>query len=454
MFNKEYQYHYKENLKVASPIILGQAGHMMATIADSIMVGRISSDQLAACSFANGIFFFLFILAIGISIGLTPLVGKAHGAKEEKRVQHLFRHGFIVNIFMGIIINILMIAVMPLFKYLGQPEIVIKYAENYYLYLTFSIVPYMIFMTFKSFTDALEITKPGMIVSFVCNGLNVVLNYIFIYGNFGAPKMEIDGAGLATLLSRIAMPIAFIIIFFYRSDLKIYFKSLRYPIVSFDIVKNILKIGLPIGVQYVLEVGAFVGGALMIGSFGAKELASHHIAINLASLTFLMATGLSSAATIRVSNLIGKKDFINMKRVSYSTFVMILIFMLVTASIFIFGGRELALFYVDDPIKDNYVLNLAASLLIIAGFFQIVDGIQVNALGNLRGMEDVKIPTYITIFSYWVVTLPICYYLAFIQNMGPRGVWWGYCIGLTIAAVILYIRFEKVSRKILKNNLI
>jgi len=450
MFNKEYQHHYKENLKIASPIILGQAGHMIATIADSIMIGRISSDQLAACSFANGIFFFLFILAIGISIGLTPLVGKAHGANEEKRVQHLFRHGFIVNIFVGILINILMIAVMPLFKYLGQPEIVIKYAENYYLYLTFSIVPYMIFMTFKSFTDALEITKPGMIVSFFCNGLNIVLNYIFIYGNLGAPRMEIEGAGLATLISRIAMPILFMFIYLNRAELKKYLKSLRYPVISFKIIKDILKIGLPIGVQYVLEVGAFVGGALMIGNFGAKELAAHHIAINLASLTFLMATGLSSAATIRVSNLIGKKDFVNMRKASYSTFVMILIFMIITASIFIFLGRELAIYYVEDPIKDMYVLDLAASLLVIAGFFQIVDGIQVNALGNLRGMEDVKIPTYITIFSYWVVTLPICYYLAFIQNMGPKGVWWGYCIGLTIAAAILYLRFEKVSRKKLR----
>jgi MATE family multidrug resistance protein len=449
MFSKEYIEHYKENFKVAYPVILGQAGHMMASIADSMMVGKISSTQLAACSFANAIFIFIFILAIGISIGITPLVGKAHGAKEEKRIHHLFRHGLVVNLFIGIVTNIVMLLVIPLFDYLGQPPEVITYAKPYYMFIAFSIIPYMVFMSFKSFTDGLEITKPGMIVSFAGNGLNVVLNYFLIFGTFGFPKMELNGAGLATLISRIAMPFLFFAIWMYRPELKKYLNSLKYRVLSKVIIKDILRIGFPIGIQYVLEVGAFVGGTLIIGNLGAKQLAAHHIAINLASLTFLMASGLSSAATIRVSNLIGKKDFINMRRASYSSFVLVMIFMFITASLFFLFGREFALFYV----KDEFVINLAVQLLFIAGFFQLVDGAQVNALGNLRGMEDVKFPTYITIFSYWVITLPLCYILAKPFGMGAVGVWWGFCIGLTIAAFILFIRFEIVSRRFLKTNM-
>lgn len=446
MFDNNYKQHYKDTLKVAYPVILGQAGHMMATIADSIMIGNISSVQLAACSFANGIFIFLFILAIGISIGLTPLVGKSHGAKEEKRLHQLFRHGLVVNLFVGVITNILMLLAIPLFKYMKQSPEVIEYAIPYYIYISFSILPYMVFMSMKTFTDGLEITKPGMIVSFIANGANVVLNFIFIYGLYGAPRMEINGAGLATLLSRILMPFLFIVIMVYRKDLSKYFSSLKYKVISIKMVSEIFKIGFPIGIQYVLEVGAFVGGALIIGTFGADKFAAHHIAINLASFTFLMASGISSAATIRVSNLIGKKDYENMRRASYTSFILVLVFMALTAGIFIFSGR----FFAELYTKDIVVIDLATKLLVIAGFFQLVDGAQVNALGNLRGLEDVKFPTYITIFSYWIVTLPLCYYLAHNLNMQAEGVWWGYCIGLSIAAIILYVRFEIVSRKKLK----
>lgn len=448
MFSKEYIEHYKENFKVAYPVILGQAGHMIASIADSMMVGKISSTQLAASSFANATFTFIFIFAIGISIGITPLVGKANGAGNEKRVQHLFRHGLVLNLFIGIITNIVMLLVIPLFDYLGQSPEVIGYAKPYYMYIAFSIIPYMIFMSFKSFTDGLEVTKPGMIVSFAGNGLNVLLNYFLIYGTFGFPRMELNGAGLATLLSRITMPFLFYAIWMYRPELKKYLNSLKYFVFSKVIIKDILRIGFPIGIQYVLEVGAFVGGTFIIGNLGAKQLASHHIAMSLASLTFLMASGLSTATTIRVSTLIGKNDYLNMRKASYSSFILVMMFMILTATIFIIFGKELAMLYTNDQI----VINLATQLLIIAGFFQLVDGAQVNALGNLRGMEDVKFPTYITIFSYWVITLPLCYILAKPLGMGAVGVWWGFCIGLTIAAIILFIRFEIVSKRLVKQN--
>lgn len=443
MFNQLYKKHYKETLKVAYPVVLGQAGHMMATIADSVMIGNISSTQLAACSFANSVFMLIFILSIGITIGLTPLVGKANGSLDTPQLNKLFINGIVVNLSLGLFTNILLLLVIPLFKYLGQDPEVVRLATPYYLYITFSIIPYMLFMSAKSFADGLEITKPGMLVSIIANSTNVVLNFVFIYGLFGAPRMEIDGAGLATLISRITMPFLIFGIYYYRSDLKTYLYSLKSKLFDKKTMIEYLKIGVPIGVQSVLEMGAFVVGSLIVGSFGAREFAAHHIALNLASLTFLMAQGVASAATIRVSNLIGQKDYKNMRVASYSSFILSTAFMCFTALTFIFFGKHFAALYSNDIL----VINIASQLLVIAGLFQLVDGIQSNSLGNLRGFEDVKIPTIITTFSYWLITIPLCFYLAKNAGMKEQGVWWGYCIGLLIAASILYIRFEIVSRR-------
>lgn len=450
MFSKEYKAHYKENLKVAWPVILGQLGHMMATIADNTMVGQINSIQLAACSFANAVFFVIFIFGIGLAMGVTPIVGKAFGGGDIEKCKSILKSGLLVNIITAIIITILLIIASFYFDSFGQDKRVVKYAVPFFRIIAASMIPYMIFLSFKQFTDALSLTKPGMIILIICNLLNVVINYLLIYGNFGFPRLEIEGAGWATLIARICMAISMILLFLYNKNLKQYLKGWSRRKFNIEHIKEVLNVGVPIGLQYVLEVAAFASGAFIIGWVGAIELAAHQIAITVASVTFMIATGLASAATIRMSNFIGKKSFRDMKVAGNSAFIMVIAFMSFTAIIFFLFGHQLASFYV----KEEVVIVIAVKLLIIAAFFQLADGIQAIGLGTLRGVEDVKIPTIITTINYWFITIPLCYYLGIKLQWGAAGVWYGYLIGLSLVSIALFIRYEYITKKIVKDNLV
>ncbi len=450
MFSKEYKSNYKENLIVAWPVILGQLGHMMATVADNTMVGQISSIQLAACSFANAVFFVIFIFGIGLAMGITPIVGKAFGGGDINKCKSLLKNGLLVNIITSIIITILLIIASFYFDSFGQDAKVVKYAVPFFRIIAASMIPYMIFLSFKQFTDALSLTKPGMIILLTCNLLNVAINYLLIYGKFGFPRLEIEGAGWATLIARICMALSMILLFLYNKNLNQYLKGWSRTKYNLKDIKELLSVGVPIGLQYVLEVAAFASGAFIIGWIGAIELAAHQIAITIASVTFMIATGLASAATIRMSNAIGKKNFREMKVAGNSSFIMVLVFMSFTAIIFFLFGHSLAKFYVNEDI----VIEVAVKLIIIAGFFQLADGVQAIALGTLRGVEDVKIPTIITTINYWLITIPLCYYLGITLHWGAAGVWYGYLIGLSLVSIALYIRYEYITKKIVKDNLI
>jgi len=451
IFSKEYKEHYKENVKVAWPVIMGQLGHMAAGVADNAMVGNISSVQLAACAFANAVFFIIFIVAIGIAMGLTPLIGKYYGAGDKEKCAELLKNSVFINLAVSVIVTALLLFSMQFFDSMGQPTEVVPYAKKFFFILSFSLIPYAIFASFKQFSDGLGFTKPGMVILISCNLLNIGINYLLIYGNFGFPRLEIAGAGWATFIARIMMAVLAICYFYFHKDFK-EFKVLFSKVkLKLDDIKDLLKIGVPIGMQYVLEVAAFAGGTIIIGlTKSSKDLAAHQIALNLASITFMMASGIAAAATIRMSKAIGEGDFRRMKVAGSSSFVLTLIFMAFTASMFIIFGQNLAGLYVNANEKE--VINLAVHLLIIGGIFQLADGAQAVALGTLRGMEDVRIPTVITSISYWVLTIPVCYILAINYKMGASGVWWGYTLGLVFASILLYLRFEKVAKHIIKTR--
>jgi MATE family multidrug resistance protein len=435
--------HFKITSTLALPVVLSQLGQVSVGVADSMMVGRIGAVELAAASLGNSIFFVLLMFGMGISMGITPLVSIAEGRGKMKRISSLFQHGLWINIFTAILlIGIIMVLAQGL-QFLNQPEEVVQITIPYLLIITASMFPFMIFQTFKQFAEGLSQTKQAMYVTIFCNLVNVFLNWVLIYGKLGAPELGLNGAGIATLISRVLMPI---MMGWYVIRSKCYrIFNLQFGIkkLRFFMVNRILKIGVPTGFQYIFEVSAFSAAAIMMGWIGVNALAGHQIAINLASISYMMAAGLSTAGMIRVSNQIGKGDQKSMREAGMVVFGMVLAFMFTSAVLFVVFRYTLPTFYIDN----TEVIQISASLLVIAGLFQLSDGVQVVGLGVLRGMEDVKFPTIITLIAYWVLGLPLGYYLAFELEMGAQGIWYGLLIGLSITAVVLFFRFNALSKK-------
>lgn len=434
--------HFQITYKLAYPVVLSQLGQVMVGVADSMMVGRLGAVPLAAASLANSIFFVLLMFGMGISLGITPLVSMAEGKGKVKRIGRLFQHGLWINMGTALALTCVILGLSQGLHFLNQPEEVVELAIPYLFIITASLFPFMFFQTFKQLAEGLSQTKQAMVITVLCNLINVFLNWVLIFGKLGAPEMGLVGAGLATLISRILMPILMGWYILGSKRYRPYHLTLGLKKLSFPMVSRILKIGIPTGFQYIFEVSAFGSAAIMMGWIGVNALAGHQVALNLASISYMMAGGLSTAGMIRVSNQIGKGNFKAMREAGMVVFAMVLVFMAITALIFVSFREFLPTLYIDDP----QVIATSASLLIIAGMFQLSDGVQVAGLGVLRGMEDVKFPTWITLIAYWVLGLPLGYFLAFEMNMGAEGIWYGLLIGLTITAVVLFIRFHRLSQ--------
>jgi MATE family multidrug resistance protein len=295
----------------------------------------------------------------------------------------------------------------------------------------------MVFQTFRCYSDGKSKTLPPMIAMIAGNILNVLLNYMFIFGNFGAPAMGVEGAAIGTLISRIVMSVILLFLLYYWKGLWGHIKDTNFFVYRKNMFKKILNLGVPTSLQMFFEVSAFAGAALIIGNLGAVPQAAHQIAINLASISFMICTGIAMASTIRVGNQLGQNNSIGVSRAGLSAIIQVTLFMSFTALIFVFCRRILPELYIDDP----QVVAIAASLLIVTAIFQISDGVQVVGLGILRGLQDVKVPTLITFVSYWLVGIPFSYLAAFHWEWGPVGVWIGLVLGLTLSASLLTLRF-------------
>lgn len=440
---------FKENFSttfyLAYPVMLSQLGQVLVGVADSMMVGRLGAVPLAAASLANSIFFVVLMFGIGVSMSMTPLVAMADGNHKGKRISRLFNHGFIINMAGGILMFFLIVMASPFLKNLNQPEEVVTLAIPYLAIITFSLLPFMFFQTFKQFAEGLSQTKQAMYITIFCNGINVFFNWVMIYGNLGFPALGLNGAGWATLISRIFMGLMMAYYVWNSKRYKPYNLSLRMTKLSFPMLSKLIKIGVPTGFQFIFEVGAFSAAAIMMGWIGVTALAAHQIAINLASVSYMMASGLSTAAMIRVGNQLGRNDIRALREAGFTVFVMVAIFMSGAAVIFIVFREFFPALYINDV----SVIQMSATLLIIAGFFQLSDGIQVVGLGALRGMSDVKVPTIVTLVAYWVIGLPLGYILAFSFGMQEIGIWVGLLVGLTVTGIMLLYRFHKLSQRLL-----
>ncbi len=437
--------HLRNTLSLAYPVMIGQLGYIMMQVVDNIMVGGLGDIPLAAAALANGLFILILIFGIGVSYAVTPLIAISLGAGKNYECEIIFKQSILVNMILSLILLAITYFCSGFIKHLNQPEEVVNQAVSYSKILGYSIVPIMMFQTYKQFIEGLSITRPAMVITIVANLINAFFNWVLVYGRYGFPRLELNGSGWATFTSRLFM--AVVIIWFVKNSkhFKQFDVSLKIKKLNFPAIKKILNLGLPSAFQYLFEVGAFSFAIVMIGWLGTKQLAAHQIAINLASISYMAILGISSAGAIRVGNAVGKQDITEVRRAGFTAIFLGASVMVCCGIIFISFNSFLPSLY----IRDQDVITIASYLLIIAAIFQIFDGTQAVGIGVLRGLTDIKGPTIITFISYWIIALPVGYILGFHFGLKVIGVWIGFLIGLMASATLLTLRFNKKSRELI-----
>jgi multidrug resistance protein, MATE family len=434
---------YKRNLHLALPVVISQIGQVSVSLIDNMMVGHVGTTELAASSFANNVFMIGMFFGMGITFGITPLIGNAFGNGKINDVVIWLKNGIFTHLAAAFGLSLIMFSVYFLLPFMRQPISVTELAKPYYLLLCLSYVPFMLFFSFKQFFEGIGNTKIAMHITISANLINIFFNYLLIYGKFGFPEMGLNGAGVGTLISRVAMPVLFFVYIVKTPDLKKYFVLAHHQHFSKQKIITLLKIGIPIAFQIIIEGIAFSVGAIMMGWLGEVPLAAHQVAIGLASFTYMISLGISQANTIRVSHQMGVKDYKALKMAAFASTQLVLVFMSSMGIVFIFTRNYLPFLFTVDP----DVVKIASGLLIIAAIFQVFDGLQVVMLSTLRGMADVRLPMFIAFFAYLVLGIPTSYVLAFKLMMGPQGIWYGYLLGLGIAGILFYLRFQYNLKK-------
>lgn len=424
---------------LAGPIVVSQIGHTMVQTADTMIVGHFAGTiPLAAVSLAHSVFMIILVIGLGISYGLTPLIAQNSKIDKTLCAQYL-SNSLWINIASGILLFLAVyFGSVYIMEHSDQDPSVVKEAKPYLLILSLSILPLMIFNAFKQFAEGLGFTKQAMNITIWGNVINIILAIIFVKGMFGIQPMGTRGVGYATLIDRALMMVAMVSYVLIAPHFKDYIQHFKLWYLSKKKSLSILKIGAPVAMQYVFEVGAFAGAALIAGKIGAVEQASHQVAITLASMSYMMGSGIASAATIKVGNSFGLKNYYRIRKFAIVSYHIILVFMIFTALIFIIFHRSLPYLISSDTV----VVATASQLLIIAGFFQLFDGTQVVGLGVLRGMGDVNIPTLTTFVAYWIIGLPIAYLMGITLDWGIKGIWYGLSIGLLTSSLMLYWRYR------------
>ena len=454
MIFKNYTKEFGYNLKLASPVMLGMVGHIMVSFADNIMVGQLGAKELAAVSLGNSFFFIAMSLGVGFATAITPLVAEADSSKNIQGVKNSLKHGLILCTFISLALLVGIFVSLPLMEKMNQPQDVVLLAMPYLKIVAISLVPLVIFEGLKRFSDGLSKTKYPMYAAVFSNGINIVLNYLLIFGMLGFPKLGIVGAGIGTLISRVLMVLFILIIFFKKEKIRVYFSNLNFKITEKAVFKKIFDIGIPSALQMLFEVGIFTAAIWLSGTLGKIYQAANQIAFNLSAITFMVGVGLGVAAMIRVGNQKGLSDFLSLRRIAISVFMLTILIEIVFAVIFLVYNEWLPTIYLEtnNPeklVENTEVILIASKLLVIVALFQIFDGLQVAILGALRGMQDVKIPTLIAFISYWVIGFPLCYYLGLYTPLKSTGIWIGLLVGLASASLLLYLRFNYLTKKLI-----
>ena len=416
MVLSNYTKEFKYNWQLAAPVMLGMLGHTFVSFIDNIMVGQLGTAQLAAVSLGNSFMFIAMSLGIGFSTAITPLVAEADGANDFAKGKSAFKHGLFLCTVLGVLLFLLVFFAKPLMYLMKQPVEVVELAIPYLDLVAFSLIPLVVFQAFKQFSDGLSLTKYPMYATIVANVVNVGFNYVLIFGKFGFPEMGIVGAAYGTLISRFVMVAHIWWLLKGREKSKHFVTNIKILVLDKTMINKLIGLGAPSAMQMFFEVAIFTAAIWLSGLLGKNPQAANQIALNLSSMTFMVAMGLSVASMIRVGNQKGLQKYFELRRIAFSLFLLGFIFAVVFGILFLIFNEVLPKLYVDfdDVInfKDNTeVVTIASQLLIASAIFQISDSLQVIVLGALRGLQDVKIPTLITFIAYWLIGFPISWIL-------------------------------------------
>jgi len=433
-----YRLHIKETLWLSAPLIISQVGHIITSMTDNAFLGFVNLESQDAGILSNNVFVLPLVFLIGICQGLTPKIADAHVNGRESEKASLLKNSLLLNLLVSFLLYFFMLGGMSLLGYFDQPADVVELAKPFLNIVAFSLIPLSVFFSFKQYCEGLSNTRAAMYISLSGNLLNVVLNYGLIFGKLGMPQIGYLGAAWATFISRVFMALAFFVYMYQHRELKKVFASLKLVRVNKPQQRLLFKMGIGPAVQYIFEVAAFVIAGFMAGWLGKETFASHGIALSIASFTYMFASGISGAASIRVANFRGLNDKQNIRKAGLSGLLAAAVIMLFFGIVFLFFNDLLPSFFSDKKV----VVELAAELLLVAALFQLFDGVQCTGLGILRGLSDIKIPTMLALTAYWLVALPLAYALGFIFDMGIYGIWFGLSAGLIFAAVTLYARFR------------
>ena len=452
-YTKEFKY----NWQLAAPVMLGMLGHTFVSFVDNIMVGQLGTAELAAVSLGNSFMFIAMSLGIGFSTAITPLIAEADAERDFLKGKSSFKHGLFLCTVLGVLLFLFVFFVKPLMYLMKQPVEVVELAIPYLDLVAFSLIPLIIFQGFKQFSDGLSMTRYPMYAALISNVLNIFLNYLLIFGKLGFPELGIVGAAYGTLISRFFMVWYLWVLLIRKDTSKAYVTNIKFFILNKWMLRKIINLGTPSAMQMFFEVAIFTAAIWLSGLLGKNPQAANQIALNLSSMAYMVAIGLSVTAMIRVGNQKGLKAFSELRRIAFSIFLMGTLLAIGFAIIFFVLHNQLPKLFLDfndakNVIDNEEVLSIASKLLIAAAIFQISDSFQVMILGALRGLQDVKIPTIITFISYWLVGFPVSWFLGKEEAYGSFGIWLGLLAGLSTAAILLYIRFNYLTNKLILNS--
>lgn len=444
IFSQHYQEEIKKTFSLALPIVIAQLGVVLMGVTDNIIVGRyIGKIGLGSSGIANSMSFLIASIGMGGLSVVAPLISKAKAERNVPEINRLFRAGIKVSLWFSLILGIVGFVCIYYFEVFQQSPEINEQAPAFMAIIIVSNVFMFVFAAAKQLSDGLSRTYVAMMITVLGLIFNLIFNIILINGYLGFPKMGLIGAAISTLITRILMMLALFAYLFNTKTFKKYLHAKYKSLQTNDLVLMIFKIGVPSGLQFFFEIAAFSLAVIMMGWLGENQLAAHQIAINVASTTYMMASGLGIAGGIRVGEGRGLKDVRKIRFSGNVALLLVVIFMTVMMLVILLFNR----FLVELYISDNEVIEIAMKLMLVAAVFQLSDGVQVVSLGILRGISDVNIPTWITMFAYWGLSLPLGYLLAFTLEMDAIGIWFGLLAGLTASAVLLTVRFYYLIKK-------
>lgn len=429
--------HYRETLRLGVPVVISQLGQITVGLADSIMIGRLGATELATAAFANTLFSLPLIFGMGFAMSLTPFTGRAWARKDYASIQTLWKNGLLANLLMAFVLLLVAAGLYLAMPLMQQPVHLVAPAQSYFIILSASLLPLMVFFSGKQLLEGLSNTRIAMIITLLGNLLNILGNYLLIYGKAGFPELGLNGAGISTLLARLAMATVMLLLVVRHRALRQGIRARLY--FSRKEVQRLYRLGLPMGLHLFSESSAFIVSGIMMGWLGETALAAHQIVMSLSTLGFMLYQGIGVSSTIRISQLSAHQQPLLLQAAARASVHIVLLMVLIISLFFLIFRVQLPFLFTPEA----EVARLATELILILVIYQLFDALQIIFSGILRGLADARIPGLLTIFSYFGVAIPLSYLSAFHLDLGPAGIWLGFPVGLGVCALLFYFRIRK-----------